>query len=75
MVRVKEYKGFTEDKKIEPLPFPKKVFIPLSQHLGRPAELQVRLEEEIEEGQLIARSSANISSNIHSSISVSYTHL
>jgi electron transport complex protein RnfC len=60
---------FSSGVAIEELPFPKRVFIPVSQHLGAPATVVVKRGDEIKTGQLIAKSSGFISANIHSSVS------
>ncbi len=60
---------FSSGVAIEELPFPKRVFIPISQHLGAPATVVVKRGDEVKTGQLIAKSSGFISANIHSSVS------
>ena len=57
------------DKKIENLPLPKTVFIPVSQHIGAPATPTVKRGDEVKTGQIIAKSSSFVSTNIHSSVS------
>ncbi|NOR75609.1 MAG: electron transport complex subunit RsxC [Draconibacterium sp.] len=57
------------DKKIEILPIPKTVFIPVAQHIGAPATPIVKRGDEIKVGQIIAKSSSFVSTNIHSSVS------
>jgi len=59
---------FSSEAAIEVLPFPKRVFIPISQHLGAPATVVVKRGEEVKTGQLLAKSSGFISANIHSSV-------
>ena len=59
---------FSSEAAIEVLPFPKRVFIPISQHLGTPATVVVKRGEEVKTGQLLAKSSGFISANIHSSV-------
>jgi electron transport complex protein RnfC len=59
---------FSSNTAIEELPFPSRVFIPLSQHLGAPATVIVSRGDEVKTGQLIAKSSGFISANIHSSV-------
>jgi len=56
------------DAAIEPLPVPKRVFIPVSQHLGAPSTVLVKRGDEVKTGQLLAKSSGFISANIHSSV-------
>jgi len=56
-------------KAIEVLALPKSVFIPVSQHIGAPAEAIVQKGDKVKVGQLIAKSSGFVSANIHSSVS------
>lgn len=57
------------DKKIEVLPLPKSVFIPVAQHIGAPATSLVNKGDDVKVGQIIAKSSGFVSTNIHSSVS------
>jgi len=59
----------SEHKAIEVLPIPKQVQIPLGQNLGAPSVPIVKKGDEVKVGQLIAKSEAFISSNVHSSVS------
>lgn len=54
---------------IETLPVPEQVIIPVSQHLGAPAEAAVARGDMVKAGQVIARSKGFVSANIHSSVS------
>ncbi|MBN1987157.1 MAG: electron transport complex subunit RsxC [Prolixibacteraceae bacterium] len=56
-------------KKIEVLPLPKSVFIPVAQHIGAPATPVVNKGDLVKTGQIIAKSSSFVSTNIHSSVS------
>ena len=56
-------------KKIEILPIPKTVFIPVAQHIGAPATVVVNKGDSVKVGQIIAKSSGFVSTNIHSSVS------
>ena len=56
-------------KAIETLPLPKSVFIPVAQHIGAPATPLVKRGDEVKAGQVIAKSSSFVSTNIHSSVS------
>ncbi|MFO7923735.1 MAG: electron transport complex subunit RsxC [Bacteroidales bacterium] len=53
---------------IQKLPLPKTVIIPVSQHLGSPSEPIVKRGDQVKTGQVIAKSSGFISTNIHSSV-------
>ncbi len=48
---------------------PKIVRLPMSQHIGNPAKLLVKIGDLVEEGQVIGEADGEISSNIHSSVS------
>ncbi|MBB1487749.1 electron transport complex subunit RsxC [Oceanospirillum sediminis] len=50
-------------------PLPKKVILPLQQHIGAPAEPVVLIGEKVRTGQLIAKADGFISANIHATIS------
>jgi len=54
---------------IEVLPPPKSVFIPVAQHIGAPATPVVKRGDLVKTGQLIAKSSSFVSTNIHASVS------
>jgi len=60
---------FSADKKIEILPIPKSVFIPVAQHIGAPSSAVVSKGDTVKVGQLIAKSSGFVSTNIHASVS------
>jgi len=57
------------DKTIQELPVPKTVFIPVAQHIGAPSTPTVKKGDEVKVGQVIAKSSSFVSTNIHSSVS------
>ncbi len=57
------------DKKIQELPVPKTVFIPVAQHIGAPSTPTVKRGDMVKVGQVIAKSSSFVSTNIHSSVS------
>lgn len=58
----------SKDCRIEPMPLPAMVTIPLSQHIGTPSEAIVVKGDRVLTGQLIGRSSGFVSSNVHSSV-------
>jgi len=57
------------NRAIEVLPPPVSVVIPVSQHLGAPSAIVVSKGDEVKVGQLLAKSSAFVSTNIHSPVS------
>lgn len=50
---------------IRRIPVPKTIIVPVSQHLGAPAEVVVAKGDKVKTGQLIARGQGFISANIH----------
>ena len=56
-------------KKIEVLPLPSIVIIPVTQHIGAPAKILVSKGDKVKAGQKIAESSGFVSANTHSSVS------
>lgn len=59
---------FSAGKKLERLPLPEVVTIPISQHIGAPAKLLVKKGDDVKTGQVIAESGGFVSANIHSSV-------
>ena len=47
------------------LPFPKEIILPLSQHIGRPANALVKPGDRVERGDVIAEASGYVSSFVH----------
>ena len=56
-------------KKITALAAPKQVIIPLSQHIGAPAQAVVKKGDLVKVGTLVAKAGGFVSANIHSSVS------
>ena len=59
----------TAETETENLPVPQKVFIPLSQHIGAPANPVVKKGDTVFVGTLIAEATGFVSAPIHSSVS------
>ena len=59
----------TREVALEEYPTPKTVYIPVSQHIGAPADILVNIGDRVLEGQLIAAAKGFVSSNIYSSVS------
>ncbi len=59
----------TADIPIEYLPVPESVIVPLSQHIGSPANPVVNKGDTVKTGQLIAAGKGFVSANIHSPVS------
>ena len=64
-----EGKEATAEKKLEFLPAPEKVVIPLHQHFGNPAEPLVKKGEEVFLGQKIGEATSLFSASVHASVS------
>ncbi len=60
---------YSAGKKIEQLPLPKKVNIPIAQHIGAPAQILVKKGDTVKVGQVIAKAGGFVSANIHASVS------
>ncbi len=58
---------------IEVMPLPEKVVIPLSQHIGAPAQPCVAKGDKVKVGDLIGTANGFVSANIHSSVSGTVT--
>jgi len=57
------------DIPIESAPVTGMVTIPLSQHIGAPSVVRVKVGDRVKAGQLIAESAGPVSANVHSSVS------
>ena len=69
MVRLNEQKHPTENKPLERLPAPAKVYIPLAQHLGKICIPLVNIGDQVSLGQKIASVEAHVFAPIHASVS------
>ena len=67
-VHLPEKKGLTNDQAIKVMPDPAEVAIPLSQHIGAPAEPVVEVGDKVKKGECIAKLQGKISAGVHSSI-------
>lgn len=59
----------TSGGKIQKLPVPEQVIIPLGQHIGAPATSVVQKGDTVKAGQLIGQAAGFVSANVHSSVS------
>ncbi len=66
MIRIKEFKEPQHNLKSEKFVNPKKLILPLCQHTGRPSTPCVKIKDEVEEGQLLAKEDGFISAQLHS---------
>jgi electron transport complex protein RnfC len=58
----------TEDLPIQRMPFGKRYVMPLNQHIGAPAKAIVKVGEEVQRGQLIAKAGGFVSTSLHSPV-------
>ena len=65
----------TSSKPIKKMPVPRVVYVPISQHIGIPAEIIVEVKDKVVIGQVIARSGGYVSSNIHAPVAGTVTKL
>ncbi len=69
-VHATEHKQATEHRAIETdFPIPKRLYIPLQQHVGKAAEPVVKVGDKVLKGQLLAHSQGMISAPVHASTS------
>lgn len=65
-VHAEEHKSETSSQAIAlNLPLPKKLYIPVQQHVGKPAEPLVKVGKKVLKGQLLAHSQGTISAPVH----------
>ncbi len=69
MVRLAENKHHSENKAIEKLPLPQKVYLPLIQHLGKICNPEVKAGDTVSLGQRIASAATHVYAPIHASLS------
>ncbi|POH84084.1 electron transport complex subunit RsxC [Stutzerimonas stutzeri] len=60
-----EHKDLSNHTPIQPAPLPKRLVLPLAQHLGAPAEPCITLGERVLKGQQIATASGFVSAPLH----------
>jgi len=68
-------KSSTEDKKIETLAVPKKLFVPVSQHIGQASVPVVKAGDEVKKGQPVAESADGRGTPVHSPTSGKVTEI
>jgi electron transport complex protein RnfC len=61
-------KGFSADAPIEIMPTPKKVLLPLLQHIGGPCTPLVKKGQAVNFGERVARGQAYVSASLHSPV-------
>lgn len=59
----------SSSEKIQVLPLPEQVIVPLGQHIGAPATAIVQKGDKVKTGQLIGQATGFVSANVHSPVS------
>jgi len=72
-VKLSYRKELSSESAIVRMPVPKRLFIPLQQHVGSPSEPVVEVGQWVGKGQLIGRGGRGISANVHASTSGTVT--
>jgi electron transport complex protein RnfC len=68
-VKLSGFKSLSNAAGVKRPPLPKRLYLPLQQHIGAPAEALVEVGDKVYKGQLIAASSSFISAPVHASSS------
>jgi len=68
-IHPKYNKELASGKSITEAKLPKRIVVPLSQHIGAPAQAGVAIGDEVKKGQVIGTASGFVSSPVHASIS------
>ncbi len=68
-------KELSVERHIRALPLPKRLFVPMQQHIGAPASPAVNVGDHVLKGQLIASAQGAVSSSIHAPTSGTITAL
>jgi electron transport complex protein RnfC len=63
------HKELASGKPITRANLPQRIIVPLSQHIGAPAQADVNIGDEVKRGQVIGKTTSFVSSPVHSSIS------
>lgn len=63
------HKELASGKSITKAKLPQRVVVPLSQHIGAPAQADVSIGDEVKKGQVVGTTTGFVSSPVHSSIS------
>ena len=74
-VRLAGHKSRTANLPIEPLPVTGEIHIPLSRHIGAPAQAIVKTGDTVKKGQCIARAVGAVSANVHASVAGTVTSI
>ena len=64
-IKAETYKNISTKNPIKTIPIPKKLFLPLRQHIGKIAKLKVSVGDNVLKGQLLAEADGNVSAAVH----------
>ena len=67
-VHIPDNKALSENIAISEMPIVADYYVSLSQHIGKPAELVVKVGDTVKEGQLLAKAAGFVSANIHAPV-------
>ncbi|MFP4199131.1 MAG: electron transport complex subunit RsxC [Halanaerobium sp.] len=62
-------KELNTDLKIEELPLPDLVYLPVNQHIGKPGEIIVNKDDYVKRGECIVKGQKGVSASLHASVS------
>ena len=68
-IHPKYNKELASGKSITRAELPKRIVVPVSQHIGAPAQPEVNIGDEVKRGQIIGGTSGFVSSPVHASLS------
>ena len=68
-VKLSDHKQESSSQPIQKVTLPKRLILPLQQHIGAPASAIVSVGERVLKGQMIAKSDGHISAPVHASTS------
>ena len=74
-VHPQDNKQFSAHQPITECPLPKQAIIPLVQHIGAPAQAEVKVGDKVKVGQLLAKAGGFVSANISSPVSGTVTKI
>ncbi len=72
-VKLPGHKEESTTRPVEPAPLPKRLILPLSQHIGAPAEPVVAVGDKVLKGEVIAKAGGFVSAPVHASSSGTVT--
>lgn len=68
-VKLQYHKELSSEKAVVPMPLPRRLYLPLQQHIGAPALPVVAVGDTVLKGQLIAKAAPGLSAPVHASSS------